>query len=480
MNKDELILVNPEDIKAELCKRRLYLFVKEFWDIVVTNEYVDNWHIKYICDELEIIAKRVINNKCKQNDLIINIPPGTSKSTICSILFPVWLWANNRKLKIITASYSAQLSSEFSNKSRMVIECDKFKRWYPTRLRADANNKTNYQTFNGGARYATSTGGTITGLHGDIIILDDPQNPELANSDKERNNTNEWVSATISTRKTNKEITPIILIQQRLHRNDVTGYLLNKNKNYKHICLPAELNSNILPNHLVDFYKNGLLDNKRLHQTILNELRIDLGTKQYNTQILQQPDDDKNSIIKYNWLTYFTQQQLIEMLGKVVVNFYIDTAYTADENNDPSAIIACFKYNECLYVLNCANVWLEFNELITYITQFTSENYISNRSKIYVEPKAAGKSIVQYLKKQTQLNVVETESPTKNKIERLNAISPKIESKRLLILEDKCNELVDQLCNNHPIHDDIRDCVVMAIENELINKNKGKYNLISI
>src|SRR5690606_9661214 len=128
-----------------------------------------------ICNKLQEIAQRVIDRQPKKADLIINVPPGCSKSTICTQIFPAWCWANDPTIKIISCSYSATLSTQHAVKSRDVLKSDKFKAYYGDKVtfKDDSDNKTLYENNQGGMRASTSVGGTITGMHAHIILIDD-------------------------------------------------------------------------------------------------------------------------------------------------------------------------------------------------------------------------------------------------------------------------------------------------------------------
>ena len=99
---------NLEQVKAEQARRSLYRFVKEFWSEIEPEEFQDNWHIKYICDEIQIVAERVFKREPKLYDLVINIPPGQSKSTIVTVMAPAWFWANDQTIRTIDGTVSSE------------------------------------------------------------------------------------------------------------------------------------------------------------------------------------------------------------------------------------------------------------------------------------------------------------------------------------------------------------------------------------
>jgi predicted phage terminase large subunit-like protein len=307
--------INPDHVTAELCRRSLFRFVRVFWSSLTPDEPHYNWHIPYLCGELEEVAGRVANDQPKKYDLIINIPPGTTKSTLCSVMFPIWCWLRWPWLRFITLSYSGTLSLELAEKSRDLMRTALFTRLFPhLRIKKDKEKKSNFQIQervepldhydgdeaywkNAGGRYSTSVGSTITGFHGDIVLLDDPINPEQAASPAQLKRTNYWIKETLPTRTTNKNRTPFITIMQRLHEEDPSGIKLDQPR-IKHICLPGEIYSEagthrardlVKPPSLLKNYVDDLLDPVRLPRETLEGLYRNLGEYGYASQILQSP-----------------------------------------------------------------------------------------------------------------------------------------------------------------------------------------------
>lgn len=303
LNLIRFALLNKSMIKRELCKRSLFYFIQEFWEYVAADEFINNWHIPYLCNELMEIAQRVGENKSKKHDLIINIPPGTTKSITCSVMFPVWCWINWPWMRFITASYAKDLALEQAELSREIIRSEKFKIYFPDiNIKKDKDTKSNFKIIFtdskgvvqlGGNRYSTSTGGAMTGFHAHILIVDDPLDPEQAASETELKNANRWIDQTLPTRKINKDITPTILIMQRLHENDPSGHILAKNKKrIKHISIPAEIRNYkkyLKPVYLAKYYIDDLLDPNRMSWQVLEELLQELGQYGFSGQMGENP-----------------------------------------------------------------------------------------------------------------------------------------------------------------------------------------------
>lgn len=311
----KMALENPVQSLRKLNDASLYNFLRCFWNEVSQKPFQGNWHIPYLCSQLEQIAYQVSKRLPKEHDLIINEPPGMTKTLVCSIAFPVWCWTKWPWMRFITASYSAALSLEAAEYSRDLIRSDKFKLIYPdVEIKEDKDQKSNYKVVTkefvkagqaprikvGGNRFSTSVGGTLAGFHGDILIIDDPLNPYEAVSEKELANANRWIDETLPTRTTDKEASTKIIVMQRLHQDDPSGHLLDKKKeNLKHISLPGEIRTfrdQLQPADelykgiaLKDYYVDDLLDPVRLSWKALKDLETDLGQYGFSGQIGQNP-----------------------------------------------------------------------------------------------------------------------------------------------------------------------------------------------
>jgi len=297
---------SEDDLIQSICRESFYEFVKEFWDTIIPDDPVWNWHIEFICNELQKTAERVFAGLPKKHDVIINVPPGSTKSTICSVMFPAWVWTIKPKYKIICGSYTFFLAMELSRRTREVINSDKYRAAFPeVRLSPEQFGKQHFMNTLGGSRMCVGVGGTITGMHAHIIIIDDPLDPQGAKSEADLKKVNAWMSETLPTRKVNKRVTPTILIMQRLHQNDPTGNMIEKKASkIRHICLPAELADNVKPGHVRRFYKDGLLDPVRLDRVVLKSLRADLGEFGYAGQAGQNPVPLEGGMFKVENLQY--------------------------------------------------------------------------------------------------------------------------------------------------------------------------------
>jgi predicted phage terminase large subunit-like protein len=463
-------------VQADECRKSFYYFVKTFWAVIIPEVPVFNWHIEYICKELQDLSYYIVNRLPKPYDIIINIPPGSTKSTIVTIMWHPWLWTQDPRLRVISNSYSGDLSLEHASKSKDIITSDLYRTLFPEIIiRHDKSGKGSYENVKGGARYSTSTGGTITGKHAHIILNDDPVNPKQAESDSLRLQANEHTK-TLSSRKVDKKNTPMVTIMQRLHDDDVTGYLLKKKGDkIRHICLPAEVSDRVNPPELKERYIDGLLDPVRIDREVIAEAKIDLGSRQYAGQYEQAPSVDGGNIIKAEWFGHISLSQFLAIRGRAAIHFFLDTAYDEKKqksDNDPSGILAACLLQNYLFIFHAQKVWKEFPELMRFIPDYVKAHGYDGRSSIRIEPKANGISVIQAVRKYTKLNVTRTPAPTDSKEVRLHAVSPKIECGRVILVEGDWNEeFVDEV-SQFPAktHDEYVDILVYAI-NYLLDDN---------
>jgi predicted phage terminase large subunit-like protein len=439
-------------------------FLEAFKVLEPQTPFVSNWHIKFVCNVLQAETYRILANKPSKGDLIINVPFRTGKSYITTIVYPVWSWIINPHMGFLTVSYSSALSTEHARKSRQLIQSDWFQENFGHifEMTGDQNVKSNYENDKGGKRFATSTTATATGTGGDVIILDDPLNPKEASSEVERSRANTAYSETFYSRTKNPHTAIRIIVMQRLHEDDLSGYLLKK-EGYRHICIPGELTNEVKPTKLRDKYKDGLFWPTRFTQNLLDKFKVELGSVGYAGQILQTPTPPSGNIFKKEWFGI-----VHELPQNATWHVKVDPAYTSKSENDPTAVMCYAWHDNFLYIRNVETVRLEFPQLVTFLKSYAHNHGLSRQSKIYIEPKASGKSIVQQLRSETGLNVLEDKPPERDKVSRANAVSAKVEAGRVKLLAGGWNDrfLGEVIQFPYAKHDDQVDVMVMALNDE--------------
>lgn len=474
-----LLTASDDALTAELCRQSFYHFLLEFWETIEAVEFMPNWHIEYLCGQLQEVYETWARKQL-QPDVLVNVPPGTSKSTTITQLFPAWLWLQQPSIRVISSSHAAPLAISHSVKTRLCLRSPKFQRLFPGRVafQDDQDGKTDYRTTALGQRFSTSTGtGGAIGNHADFILIDDPLDPQAGATDAGLRAAEAHLK-TLSTRKTDKARSVTVLVMQRLHEQDPAGLWLASGKALRHICLPGELTQDpvtgrlgaqVRPIWLVEDYQDGLLDPVRLSRPVLQALATALGSYGYAGQVQQLPAPDEGGLLKRAWFKQMSWGTFLETVpgaAQAVWHGDADTAYTDNQQNDPSALLISTYLGQTLYVRWAGEMWLELPQLKKRLPQLLAEHGAAGgRSKLHVEPKASGKSVVQELRSLTQLNVVEAPTPEGDKRSRVNTAAPFLEAGRVVLLEGTWNGALVSQATAFPTaaHDDMLDCLTQAI-----------------
>jgi len=306
----EYVIYRQSLDRAE-CEESYFHFFKQAWKVLEPETpLVDNWHIKYICDILQAEVERIARNENKTKDIIINVPPRSAKSYLVTIMLTPWIWTKYPHFKVINSSFSMELSTKHCLDSRRLIESEWYKTYWGSKfsLTTDMNTKSWYENNKRGMRKSTSTGAQITGTGGDIVIIDDAQDPEKAESEVERETVQRHYGKTLYSRLNNQKTGLRVIIQQRLHEEDLTGHLLaNAPEQYRFICIPAELQENVSPPELRERYIDNLFFPDRFPKEILETAKLptNLGAYGYSGQMLQSPAPPEGGLFKRYWWKFW-------------------------------------------------------------------------------------------------------------------------------------------------------------------------------
>lgn len=193
---------------------------KVFMTLTPGQTFIRSWHLEAIAYQLERVRRGEIKR------LIINMPPRSLKSIMASVAFPAFILGLDPSRRIICASYSGELAKKHSNDFRAVLESGWYRSTFPgTRVGLFKNSEIEIELTARGFRLAASVGGTLTGRGGDIIIIDDPLKPDDAFSETKRSGANQWFTNTLLSRLDDKRTGAIIVVMQRVHMDDMTGFL---------------------------------------------------------------------------------------------------------------------------------------------------------------------------------------------------------------------------------------------------------------
>lgn len=297
----QLSQTDLDAIDQEYCKRSLSNFIKRAWPQIDPQPYVHGWHMDALAEHLEACARGDIKR------LLINIPPGTSKSTATSVFFPAWLWGPHGwpEARFIGASYEQSLATRDNRKTRLLIESEWYQRLWPVKLTSDQNEKTGFENTAQGFRQSCAVK-SMTGKRGDFVVWDDPLSPEKAYSETERDTANRVFAETLPTRLNSPEKSVIIVIMQRLHEADVSGYILSRDLGYEHLCLPMEFEPDRACSTSIGFTdprkeEGDLLFPERFPPEVVKRDKAVMGSFATAGQFQQRPVPREGGMFKAHW-----------------------------------------------------------------------------------------------------------------------------------------------------------------------------------
>lgn len=455
---------SPKDIY----KSSFLLFVIDFWEAIPgTQNLKMNWHIEVICEELQKIAHRVHQGLPKEFDLLTNISPGTSKSSCFSILFPAWVWTWFPECRFICASHTDSLVHDLAYKSRAVILSDKYQEYFPhVRLRKDRSAVGDYANTLGGERKSCTVGGqSPMGRHCDVFLVDDPLDPQKALSEAELKNANHFMTGVVPTRVTDKKVSTIILVQQRIHDCDPAGEMLQEAKKEnavpcRHLCLPAadsELTTPEYKHYYHDYNEHaecmpeGVMDPVRLDKGVLKQQLAKLGPYAFSAQFDQNPVPLGGGVFKE---IYFTTRKRAAPYNALRL-WYVDTAVSESDASCETAMTLMAKDEDGSYFVErvIRGHWepTDRDKQMKIACQYTARRYPNQQVAMWVErePGGSGRTAFQYIAKHLSGFVVKPHDPRGKKEVRAAPFASQCAAGNVFLIEDgswDCNDWVKVVC----------------------------------
>lgn len=419
-----------EQVRHEIELRRLegdlLYFIKWYFKEIKGENFRSHWFHEKICEKLMQVYDGDIQN------LIINIPPRFGKTELVVKGFMAWALAKNAKSKFIHLSYSDDLALDNSAAVKDVVVSDPFQSFWDLKLRQDSKSKKKWFNSAGGGIYATSTGGQITGFgagsvesgFNGCIILDDPQKPEDAKSETLRRTVNERFNTTIKTRLNNPLETPIIVIMQRVHEDDLTGFLLGGGSGleFEHLSLPAlkelakteddprEQGESLW----AEKFSPGAL--KRMQQS---------DPMTFSGQYQQTPTPASGGLIKKEWFNFYNPNDL--EFENITIS--VDATFKGGATSDFVVIQVWEQQGANHYLINQVRKKLTFTQTLKELIRISKE--FSNYKELLIEEKANGAAIIDVLK--NELHAIIPINPKESKEARLHACAGFFEAGNVFI-----------------------------------------------
>jgi len=457
------------DVQERLAaEKSLYTFSRLAWPILNPGTtFLPNWHIKLICEYLMLVTRGDILR------LIINMPPRYMKSLLVSVFWPCWEWVNVPSKRRLFVSYSGDLSKLHSDFRRKIL----LSAWYQSnwghivKLCDDHNRIADYMNDENGSMYSSSISGTTTGMGGDLVI-DDPTNPKKAQSTAEREYANSWYYDTGFSRLDDKKKGTVVLIQQRLHQVDMTGFL-------------TDIDSSELSGHLMQ--KNGWtllrfpliaeedeeivfpISGKVITRKSGDLLWLDReGPEQiveyqrdpfvFASQLQQRPTQRKGSIFQRDWFKDHLYTKIPVKPDVWILS--LDATYKKMDDNDFVALGVWGWKKPNMYLDHLVVERLGFNDTKALIKE-TLLAYPAISAKV-IEEKANGAAIIDSL--QTHIGGFIPINPDDSKVARASAVVPYFQAGNVWIKAAPwTHHYIKEMINFPKGHDDQVDMTSQAI-----------------
>lgn len=415
------------DVTAKRLKYQnsLWEFFLKAWEILEpATPLAVNWHLELIVEHLELVDAGATMK------LLINIAPRHLKSILCSVIYPCWQWLRRPGLRGIYLSYASSLANDLSDKRRSLIQSE----WYQSiapeiKLSSTKNRISEFDNNFTGSQVSRGLEGAVTGSGGTQQIWDDANNPEKVESDVVRDRTLKNYKDFSVTRRNDPKNTAIVVIQQRTHQSDVSGWILENDDDFTTVILPtvAEKDETIVfpkSGRIVERKRGDLLHGDRFGIEQVEEAKKTLGAYMFAGRHQQRPIPREGGILKEKYWQYYLVAPECRFRA-----WAWDTAFKVKSHNDYSAGVLIGVWNNNYYVLDVFCDRLEYPALKRKIQQL----YERDRPQaVILEDKASGQSLLQDLKTTTGLPIIGAKADS-DKIARATAIAPTVESGRVYL-----------------------------------------------
>ena len=422
-------------VRAEKARRSLHFYLREMWKhLEPDTPFKDNWHIGAKCEHLQAVSMGQIRK------LLINEPPRCLKSITVGVAWPSWEWVDHPWIKWLFTSYAQTLTTRDSVKCRQVIDSP----WYQSRwghvyqLTDDQNAKNRYENTRHGIRIASSIEGLGTGEGGNRVVIDDAHNMKEIHSNTIREEVVRVWKESLSTRRNDPKKDAFVMVMQRGHEADLSGYVLAEEEGWTHLCLPmeyepkrfvfvkgmrkeVEVKTLVTPIGFRDprTKKGELLQPDRFGPAEVSSLKKSLGSYGASGQLQQQPSPAEGGIFKRaNWKFY----KVLPNLDEVTIS--VDCSFKDFASSDYVSIQVWGRLGANHYLLHKVTEQLGFGATCNAIR--TVRGKFPEAIAVLIEDKANGPAVIDTIK--GEISGVLPITPEGGKTARAFACQPTHES----------------------------------------------------
>jgi len=410
--------------------------------------YRPNWHHRILAEKLT----RLMNGEIDR--LMVLMPPRHGKSELASVRFPAWFLGHFPDKRVIAASYSARLAEVFGRRVRDLVGDPLFGMIFDgVSLSSGAKAANRWETNRGGGYVSAGVGGSITGMGGDLLIVDDPfKNQEDADSAVYREKVWEWYQSTLYTRI--EKNGRILVILTRWHEDDLAGRLLEQSTDeWNVVCFPAVAEED------EEHRRAGEpLWADKYGTEALKRMEAAVGSRVWNALYQQRPAPAGGVIFRREWWRYYDE------LPPDIEQMYQSWDMTFKESAGSDYVVGqvwAVRGAE-RYLVDMVRGRMDFMSALSALRNL-SEKYPRAAAK-YIEDKANGPAVISALKGSIQGLI--PVNPRGGKTARANAVCPLIEAGNVFLKRGaKFSEMLTEEASYFPSgrHDDMVDAMTQAL-----------------
>jgi predicted phage terminase large subunit-like protein len=400
----------------------LPFFIRKVFATVSPGEtYLHNWHVDAITHQL----MRVCSGEVLR--LLINQPPRSLKSICVSVAYVAWLLGHDPTRRVIVVSYSGDFAAELHRQFRMVVSSEWYAALFPT-LRWARETGLEFVTTQGGSRYATSVGGTLTGRGADLIIVDDPLNANEVQSEPARKRVIDWYGGALVSRLNDKQTGSIVAVMQRLHEDDLAGHLMRQG-GWDHLDMPAIA----LENEIIELghgksharRSGDVLHPERESWDTLEAIKSEVGSLMFSAQYQQRPVPVEGNLIRRSWFPAYDNLPVSPSPTRIVQSW--DVAMMTGDQNDYSVCTTWLTHKNDAYLIHVYRSRLEYPELRRKVISLAAEHCATT---ILIENVGPGMNLLQDLRAAMPQGMTRPIGikPEGSKADRMAAQTAKIEA----------------------------------------------------
>jgi predicted phage terminase large subunit-like protein len=417
--------------RVQLANRQWSLaeFFQRAWNVLEpSTPLIWGWHLQAICDHVEAL----LTGDLGKRNLMILVPPGSSKSRIVSVMTTAWQWLRRPGWQGLYASGNPRVTTRDSIYCRALIESHWYQRSFGCawQLQADQNTKQLFGNTAHGFRMAVTANTKITGDRADALFIDDPLDASDAYSKVARDGVLTWFDQAFSNRLNDLRRGIRCLIQQRLHSEDLAGHLIaRESAQWEVLTIKQEFDEASRTVTSLGWTdprtEDGeLMQPERFPADIIAQEKLRLGASAYAGQHQQLPSAADGELFKRGCLQKLTADALPECL-QVILS--LDSAFSEKQTADYSVCIVMGQTERGMLLLDVIRGRYAYPQLQAIVTELAARWH---PSAVLIEAKASGQSLIQSLQQETTLPVVPV-NVTGDKVSRAHMVTPTFEAHRV-------------------------------------------------